>query len=101
MRNFTRGLLVPLVLIAGLIAAPASFVSADVAPGALPAESPALDDGVNADSRIGVIAAAGCGFFTRWTILTGGTQVGIIVGAVACCLLALVDTLAPDTPHPR
>jgi hypothetical protein len=53
---------------------------------------------VDSDSAIGVLAAAGCGLFTRLTVITAGTQVGIIAGAVACCLLMLVDCIEDKAP---
>ncbi|HVP14457.1 MAG TPA: hypothetical protein VMS88_02870 [Terriglobales bacterium] len=56
------------------------------------------DRAADTDSAIGVLAAAGCGLFTRLTIITAGTQVGIIAGAVACCLLMLVDCAADKPP---
>ena len=95
MRRFMRAVLMPLLLTAGLTLAPASFAATDAAPGTPVIDSGETDDTMTTDSRIGVLAAAGCGLFVRLTIVTGGTQVGIIVGAVACCALALVDSLAP------
>ena len=49
-------------------------------------------------SIAGALAAAGCGLFIRVTIATGGTQVGTIAGAVACCLYAALDAAIFD-PH--
>ena len=45
------------------------------------------------DSAIGALAAIGCGIFVRATLVTAGTQVGTIVGAVACCGYMLFDGL--------
>jgi len=95
MRRLMHAVLTPLLLTAGLTLAPVSFAAADTAPGTPVIDSGEVEDGMTTDSKIGVLAAAGCGLFVRFTILTGGTQVGIIVGAVACCALALVDSLAP------
>jgi len=52
---------------------------------------------VGPDSMLGGLAAVGCGFFVRVTIVTAGTQVGTIVGAVACCGYMLFDAFAE--PH--
>ena len=58
------------------------------------ADAPAPDTG---ESRIGVIAAIGCGIFTRVAILA--PNVATIAGAVACCAFTFLDGLAdPDTP---
>jgi hypothetical protein len=46
------------------------------------------------DSALGGLAAMGCGFMVRATIVTGGTQVGTIAGAVACCAYMLLDAWA-------
>jgi hypothetical protein len=54
------------------------------------ADGPA-DDAVSTDSMGGGWAATGCGIFVRATFATGGTQVGIIAGAVACCGYMLFD----------
>jgi len=96
MRRLMHAVLTPLLLTAGLTLAPVSFAAADTAPGTPVVGSGDVDDMMATDSAIGVFAAAGCGFFARWTVITGGTQVGIIAGAVACCALALVDSLAPS-----
>jgi hypothetical protein len=49
------------------------------------------------DTALGALASIGCGFFVRVTIVTGGSQVGTIVGAVACCGYMLFDALVE--PH--
>ena len=46
--------------------------------------------------RSGALAAIGCGIFVRATIVTAGTQVGTIVGAVACCGYMLFDALVVE-----
>lgn len=57
-------------------------------------DPPAPDTG---DSRLGVIAAIGCGLFTRAAAID--PQPGIIAGAVACCAFMIFDGLAdPDSP---
>lgn len=58
------------------------------------AEPPAPDTG---DSRIGVIAAIGCGLFTRAACIL--PHPGIIAGAIACCAFTFLDGLTdPDQP---
>jgi hypothetical protein len=52
-----------------------------------------LDDSTDPNSVVGALAAAGCGFFVRATLVTGGTQVGTIAGAVACCLYMAFDAM--------
>jgi hypothetical protein len=49
-----------------------------------------------ADSWLGGLAAVGCGVMVRATIITAGTQVGTIVGAVACCGYVVFDLLVVD-----
>jgi hypothetical protein len=48
------------------------------------------------DSALGALASVGCGFFVRASIVTAGTQVGTIVGAVACCGYMLFDALVVE-----
>ena len=43
------------------------------------------------DTALGALASIGCGVFMRATIYTAGTQIGTIVGAVACCGYMLFD----------
>jgi hypothetical protein len=50
------------------------------------------------NSALGALASVGCGFFVRVTIVTAGTQVGTIVGAVACCGYMLFDAFVLE-PH--
>ena len=57
------------------------------------AASAGLDDATDPNSVVGALAAAGCGFFVRATLVTGGTQVGTIAGAVACCLYMAFDAM--------
>ena len=47
-------------------------------------------------SVLGALAAVGCGVMVRATIVTGGTQVGTIAGAVACCGYMLLDAFVLD-----
>jgi hypothetical protein len=101
MRRFTHAVLMPLLLTAALTLAPPSFAAAAPPPATTGINSGAVDDPLAPDSAWGVVAAAGCGLFTRWTIMTGGTQVGTIVGAVACCLYVLVDGLVSDSGSPK
>jgi len=46
---------------------------------------------VHPDTALGALASIGCGIFVRASIATAGTQVGTIVGAVACCGFMLFD----------
>ncbi len=46
---------------------------------------------VQTDTALGAVASIGCGIFVRASIVTAGTQVGTIVGAVACCGFMLFD----------
>lgn len=50
------------------------------------------------DTWLGGLAAVGCGVMVRATIITAGTQVATIAGAVACCAYAVFDLLVVD-PH--
>jgi hypothetical protein len=52
---------------------------------------------VQPDTALGALASIGCGFFVRVTLVTGGTQVGTIVGAVACCSYMLFDALVVES----
>jgi len=51
---------------------------------------------VQPDTALGALASIGCGFFVRVTLVTGGTQVGTIVGAVACCSYMLFDAFVVE-----
>ena len=51
---------------------------------------------VQPDTVAGAWAAIGCGFFVRASIVTAGTQVGTIVGAVACCSYMLFDAFVVE-----
>ncbi len=71
-----------------------------LAPPALPApldaatggtEAPPPEVAVTTDSWLGGLAAVGCGVFVRATIITAGTQVSTIAGAVACCAYMMID----------
>ena len=48
---------------------------------------------VGAESWMGALAAVGCGVMIKATVMTGGTAVGTIAGAIACCGFVLLDTL--------
>jgi hypothetical protein len=75
-------------LVALLTLLPPVAVRADDGSGALPSAATAAGE-----SWLGGLAAIGCGVMVRATIITGGTQVGTIVGAVACCGYMLFDLL--------
>ena len=51
---------------------------------------------VQPDTAAGAWAAIGCGIFVRVSIVTAGTQVGTIVGAVACCGYMLFDAFVVE-----
>lgn len=88
-----------LALIAGLVLLPPA-APARAAPAADPAVQtpPGRDRTESPDTAAGGFAAIGCGFFVRASIATAGTQVGTIVGAVACCGYMLFDAFVVD-PH--
>jgi hypothetical protein len=52
---------------------------------------------VQPDTALGAAASIGCGFFVRVTLITGGTQVGTIVGAVACCAYMVFDAFVMES----
>ena len=78
-------------LLGALALAPAPVAADDAAPEAAPAATAALPD-----TWLGGLAAVGCGIFVRASIVTAGTQVGIIAGAIACCAYAVVDLVFID-----
>ena len=88
-----------LALIAGLAFLPPVAPARAVVPEA-PRTASLAGQGRTAstDTAVGALAAIGCGFFVRVTLVTGGTQVGTIVGAVACCGYMLFDAFVVD-PH--
>ena len=61
-------------------------------PAAAPAQiDEAVVSTVDTDTLLGGLAAIGCGVFVRATLVTAGTQVATIIGAVACCSYMLLD----------
>ncbi len=87
-------------LIAALALLPPAALAQDGAPVPGPSGQAAQIDrpDVQLDSVAGGLAAVGCGIFVRATLVTAGTQVGTIVGAVACCGFMLFDAFVLD-PH--
>ena len=87
-----------------LIAALALLPPVALAQGGAPAPAPGgqaarIDSStVYPDTALGALAAIGCGIFVRASIVTAGTQVGTIVGAVACCSYMLFDAFVVE-PH--
>jgi hypothetical protein len=80
------------VLLCLLALAPVPLRAQDGAgTGAAPVESTFA-----ADTWLGGLAAIGCGVMVRATVITAGTQVGTIIGAVACCGYAAFDLLVVD-----
>jgi hypothetical protein len=59
---------------------------------AAPLDRPALGP----DTALGALASIGCGIFVRATLVTAGTQVGTIVGAVACCAYMVFDAFVVE-----
>ena len=63
-------------------------------------ESPAAETVYSSDpgsiddeTRLGVLAAVGCGFMVRATIATGGAFAGTIAGAIATCGFMVFDAI--------
>ena len=82
-------LVASLALLSSLASAPASSRAAVVS--SAPCAMPDVSDSSSPDSRLGVLAAIGCGIFVRATVVTAFTQMGTIVGAVACCGYMIFD----------
>jgi hypothetical protein len=80
-------------LIAALTLLPPAALAQDGVPAPAPGGQAAGIDQptVQPDSALGALASIGCGIFVRASIITAGTQVGTIVGAVACCGFMLFD----------
>ena len=80
-------------LIAVLTLMPPAALAQDGVPAPAPGGQAARIDGptVQTDTALGALASIGCGLFVRASIVTAGTQVGTIVGAVACCGFMLFD----------
>lgn len=96
MKRFRR-LAAPLLALALLTLSLPRLSGAQAFDGPASEATPALIED-NPYSIVGALAAAGCGLFIRVTIATGGSQVGTIAGAVACCLYAALDAAIFD-PH--
>jgi hypothetical protein len=72
-----------------------------LAPLAAPVRAAGVGEGTaSGDSALGGWAAIGCGIMVRATIYTGGTAVGTIAGAIACCGYMIFDAFC-DTPQPN
>jgi hypothetical protein len=76
-----------LALMVALTLLPPAALAQDGAPASASGGHAAAIDrpAVEPDTAMGALAAIGCGIFVRATLVTAGTQVGTIVGAVACC----------------
>jgi hypothetical protein len=84
-----------LALLGALTLAPAPAPAQDAA---VPADAAPVEAALAPDTWLGGLAAVGCGIFVRASIVTAGTQVGTIAGAVACCAYAVIDLVFID-PH--
>ena len=87
------------LLVAALALLPLAAPAQTSAP-ATPPGGPTVVDrpALQPDTALGAFASIGCGFFVRATLVTAGSQVGTIVGAVACCGYMLFDALVVE-PH--
>jgi hypothetical protein len=81
-----------LVCVLALVPVPAPAQTGDV----VTTEAAPVEAARTADSWLGGLAAIGCGVMVRATIITAGTQVGTIAGAVACCAYAVIDLVFID-----
>jgi len=94
-----RKLMLPLVvLIAACTLLPPAALAQDGVPAPVPGGPTARIDrpAVQSDTALGALASIGCGFFVRASIVTAGTQVGTIVGAVATCGYMFFDALVVE-----
>ena len=87
------GSLFKLCALLALLALVPVAAPAQVAATAATTDAPEFDPTVGTDTLLGGLAAVGCGIFVRATIVTAGTQVATIIGAVACCGYMLLDLL--------
>lgn len=90
------GWLFTLCALVALVALAPVAVPAPIVVGGEAAETPPPGVVVGTDSWLGGLAAIGCGVMVRATIITAGTQVGTIAGAVACCSYMALDLLFLD-----
>ena len=90
-----RRFLMLLILVCSLAASPLAAVAQDSAPASASdaAQAPARTGVEAPDTALGALAAIGCGIMVRATLVTAGTQVGTIAGAIACCGYMLFDAL--------
>jgi hypothetical protein len=86
-------------LIAALMLLPPAALAQDGAPAPAPGAQALQVDRptVQPDTALGALASVGCGIFVRASIVTAGTQVGTIVGAVACCGYMLFDAFVVES----
>ena len=85
-------------LIAALTLLPPAALAQDGAPASAPGGQAVRVDrpAVAPDTALGALASVGCGIFVRATLVTAGTQVGTIAGAVACCGYMLFDAFVVE-----
>lgn len=85
------------LLVALTLLPPAALAQAGVPAAVSGGQAAAIDrPTVQLDTAAGAWAAIGCGIFVRASIVTAGTQVGTIVGAVACCGYMLFDAFVVE-----
>ena len=85
------------LIVALTLLPPAAFAQVGVlAPGPSGQAAQIDQPTVQPDTAVGAWAAIGCGIFVRASIATAGTQVGTIVGAVACCGYMLFDAFVVE-----
>ena len=94
MKRMSRSLPLVLVIASLLALHPLPGAAETSEPGAAP--STPREGELTTETWMGVAAGIGCGFFVRATIVTAGTQVGTIAGAVACCAFMIFDALVID-----
>ena len=88
--------LVTLAALLGALALAPAGASAQVAADAVTPDTAPVEATLAPTRWLGGLAAVGCGIFVRATIVTAGTQVGTIAGAVACCAYAVIDLVFID-----
>jgi hypothetical protein len=92
MKQMKCWVLAGLLAAAICVAAPSAASAQALAPASATEATTDAPPLLEPETRLGALAAIGCGFGIRISIMTGG-NIGAIVGTVALCLYALVDAL--------